>query len=289
MLADRDRVVAAIEATRREDERFLLRLEVCCSARCCSRSASARRTRCTARAAGSQAPHQHAGILGSVGEGIVTIDRDGRSSTPTPRRSAIGRGDGPGLRVAAARTRPRSATLADGRTRRSTSSPDRARTAPRRSIDYTVTPLREGERDRRARRSSSATSPSARGRERRTAAEHAAGRVLAEATTSPTPRPPRPRRLRGTGLGVRRGLAASTAASCGWSRCGRRTRRLLAAIRAVGDDHDDVRAGQGPRRRGVGGSARRSGSPDVTSDERLRGREAPPRLRVPHAASRSRS
>ena len=109
--------MAAIEATRREDEGFLLRLELLIAALLLALGGGTAYALSRHRRALERLAHQHAGILGSVGEGIITIDRDGRivytnaaAKRDQPRRRA--RDDDrahPGS--------PAAATLQDGRTR----------------------------------------------------------------------------------------------------------------------------------------------------------------------------
>ena len=90
--------------------------------------------------------HQHAAILESVGDGIVTIDRDGRIVYANPRRRAINRADAPVGRRSRRAGSPAAATLQDGRTARvARAAVARARTAREALVDYTVTPLRDGD------------------------------------------------------------------------------------------------------------------------------------------------
>ena len=181
MLADRDVALNEIEAARRDDERFLLRLEIGLGALLVALSIAAgvglRRSRLQLR----DLAHQNEAILDSVADGIVTVDRDGKTVFANAAAKRAG-GEARESESAAPPGSPAFQTLADGRRREGHAHPSRRPDGTQALVDYTVTPLRESERIVGATIIFRDVSERAR-RERRTEAEHAAGRVLAEATS----------------------------------------------------------------------------------------------------------
>ena len=78
MLVTRDAVVREIEAVRARDERFLLRLEIALGALLLALFGGAGLAIRRSRGALERLSRQHAAILDSVGDAIVTFDRDAR-------------------------------------------------------------------------------------------------------------------------------------------------------------------------------------------------------------------
>ena len=158
------------------------------SARSCWSSSAAPASRSARSRRGARAALAPArAILDSVGDGITTIDRDGRIvyANPVALQIVRGRGRCSARRSRRGETSPVFQTLQGRQAPRHAERRADAAQGRRRStiVDYTVTPLRSGRRG-----STGATvvfrDVSERARaERRTAAEHAAARVLAEATS----------------------------------------------------------------------------------------------------------
>ncbi|MDA0181263.1 response regulator [Solirubrobacter phytolaccae] len=182
LLRERDRAIVQIEERRRSDERWLLRLEVLIGALLIALFGGAgfalRRSRLTL----ATLARQHESVLSSVGDGIVTTDAGGRVVYANPAAVAITRRDLVGTDLAG--DYPDSkvlATLRDGQTRQvdheRISSPEGIETI----VAYTVTAVRRGERIVGVTSVFRDVSDQVRAH-RRTEAEHAATRVLAEAT-----------------------------------------------------------------------------------------------------------
>ena len=264
----RDRVVAAIEDTRREDEGFLLRLELFIAALLLALGGGTAYALSRHRRALERLAHQHAGILGSVGEGIVTIDRDGQIVYTNAAAKAINHADTPGMTIAPPGS-PAAATLEDGRPRtiheQRFTRPDGTEAL----VDYTVTPLRDGDEIEGATFVFRDVSDRVRA-QRRTDAEHAASRVLAEATNVESAAADLVRAV-GDALGWRvvtvwmleRGALHMQAM---WAR----DESMLDAIRGVGGDTRTFGRGEG-----LVGEAWEARAPvwvpDVAEDERLQG------------------
>ncbi len=270
----RETTVRRIEDLRRADERFLGRLEIGLGALLILLFGGAAVALQRSRRAIEALARQHAGILDSVGDGIVTTDRDGCVIYANPAAHAmIG---WPGLIGASIIRGPDSAVLAtlnDGQEREiegeAIPRPDDRQTL----IDYKVTPVRRGERIVGATVVFRDVSERARAA-RRTEAEHAAGRVLAEATSAEEAAPR---------------LAEAVCQALGWEvgaiwlADGGVLRmeamwsphdETLAAIRAAGGDEMTFTRGQG-----LVGSAKAKRAPvwvrDIQADERFEHAKVP--------------
>jgi PAS domain S-box-containing protein len=181
--ATRGDVVEGIEAARRDDEHFLLRLELFLGALLIALSVGAGLALWRSRRRLAALADQHRAILQSVGDGIITVDREGHivyanemAVQITGWRDPVGRRAQQDVTLA---------TLRDGKRRDGHSRPFTREDGSRTVVDYVVTPLTDG-----TGRVEGATvmvrDVSERARaERRSRAEHAAARVLAEATSVP--------------------------------------------------------------------------------------------------------
>jgi PAS domain S-box-containing protein len=181
MLVTRDMVVREIEAARANDERFLSRLEIALGALLLLLSAGAGLAIVRSRRALERLSRQHTAILDSVGDAIVTFDDDGCVVYANPVAAEMWRAEHMvGTRVPTGDESPIIRTLKDGerRTGRNQSMPRYDGTHV--LVDFTITARRTGDRIDGATVVFRDVSDRARA-ERRTAAEHAAARVLAEA------------------------------------------------------------------------------------------------------------
>jgi PAS domain S-box-containing protein len=183
ILEEREATVGRVEAMRRADERFLGRLEIGLGALLIVLFGGAAFALHRSRRALEALARQHAAILDSVGDGIITTDHEGRIIFANPAAwNTIG---WPGLMGASIIRGPDSAvlaTLTDGEEREVDSEAIPRPDGRQALIEYKVTPVRRGElivgatlvfRDVSERALVA----------RRTEAEHAASRVLAEATS----------------------------------------------------------------------------------------------------------
>jgi PAS domain S-box-containing protein len=183
VLVARDGVVREIEVVRSADERFLLRLEIALGALLfvlfCGAGIAIKRS----RDALQRLSRQHAAILGSVGDAIVTFDEDGCVVYANPVAKELARvEDLAGTRVPTGDRSPIMATLSDGQRRTGHSQPMPRQDGSRTLVDFTITALRTGDRIDGVTVVFRDVSDRARA-ERRTAAEHAAARVLAQASS----------------------------------------------------------------------------------------------------------
>jgi PAS domain S-box-containing protein len=274
MLAARDAVIRQIEVEREEDERFLLRLEIALGALLLVLAAGGGIAIRRSRRELERLSHEHSAILDSVGDAITTFDRDARVVYANPIAAELARdADLLGTRVATGDKSPVVETLKDGQRRTGRGQPMPRRDGTQTLVDFTITALRSGDRIEGATVVYRDVSDRARA-ERRAAAEHAAARVLAEAT------------------GVREAtsrLAHEVCAALNWdfgaiwlidagelrmSGMWSPREETLAAVRAAGGDTATFKRGDG-----LVGSAWAEGAPlwidDLLEDERFRGGKVP--------------
>jgi signal transduction histidine kinase/DNA-binding response OmpR family regulator len=180
MLAERDRVIAAIRRERAADEDLVLLLKLLLGTLLVTIGAGTAFALARHRRALERLSRRHAAILDSVGEGLVTIDRDGRVVYANPAASAINDVEAPGMTIAPPGS-PAAATLEDGQPRAVNEQRFTRPDGTEALVDYTVTPLLDGDRIEGATFVFREVSDRMRARWR-TEAEHAAARVLAEAT-----------------------------------------------------------------------------------------------------------
>ncbi|WP_053225689.1 hybrid sensor histidine kinase/response regulator [Solirubrobacter soli] len=181
MLATREDVVDEIEAERRDDERFLLRLEVVLAVLLIALSAGGGLALHRSRRRLARLAEQHRAILDSVGDGIATVDAEGRVVYANEMAARITGWANPVGRKLEPDT-PAVATLRDGQRHEGSSRAFTRDDGTRTVVDYVVTPLTKSGRVVGATVMFRDVSERARA-ERRSKAEHAAARVLAEATS----------------------------------------------------------------------------------------------------------
>jgi signal transduction histidine kinase/DNA-binding response OmpR family regulator len=177
---ERDGVIVAIARERAADEDRVVRLKLLLGALLVAIGGGTAFALARHRRALERLSQRHAGILGSVGEGLLTIDRDGRIVYANPAAAAINHADAPGMTIAPPGS-PAAATLEDGRPRSVHEQRFKRADGTEALVDYTVTPLLDGDRIEGATFVFRDVSDRMRARWR-TEAEHAAARVLAEAT-----------------------------------------------------------------------------------------------------------
>ncbi len=183
VLTNRELMVGRIEAMRRADQRFLGRLELFLGGLMLVLFGVAAFALRRSRRALAVLGRQHAAILDSVGDGIVTTDREGRVIYANPAAwDTMGWPELVGASIVRGPDSAVLATLNDGRERQVEGEAIPRPGVRQALIDYKVTPVWRGDRIIGATVVFRDVSERARAA-RRIEAEHAAGRVLAEATS----------------------------------------------------------------------------------------------------------
>ena len=179
----RDAVLKQIEQARRDDERSLLRIEIALGLLLLALSAGAGLALVRSRRALGRLAGEHQGILDSVGDAIVTFDADGRVKYANPAARDLAREeDLAGTAIPTGERSPVMKTLQDGLRRTGEGAPMPRADGTHALVDFTITPLHDGDAIAGATVIFHDVSERANAA-RRTEAEHAAGRVLAEATS----------------------------------------------------------------------------------------------------------
>jgi PAS domain S-box-containing protein len=182
LLAARNTAVRAITDQRREDEAWLLRIDLLIGALILALFAGAAFGLSRARRTLATQARQHEAVLDSVGEGIMTTDAEGTVIYANPAAHEMLLSDDLcGVSLVGDPDGKPAATLRDGRTRRDEAQPATLRDGVERVFRYTLSAVHRGERIVGITSVFRDVSERANA-ERRMAAEHAAARVLATAS-----------------------------------------------------------------------------------------------------------